>query len=229
MSIDPKINSRSRESRPSPEAADAGPLDDARELRCWAECFDQEFGLGLPTPVIFLENVRVAAPGHRAGCNGGGPLTEVEVNRADLDLPLAFRLAGLLRELLRLREDGEGRPYTGPYLSAAVREVARGYGLSFDRRGRLRQLRQGLFTGLLEHGGVDVGALWEGLAEAAMREEGRPKRWACGCSVVLSVARLFARCTRCRRPFVWAELGESGEPDEEANSTTVRRMQGIHP
>jgi hypothetical protein len=59
-------------------------------------------------------------------------------------------------------------------------------------------------------------------------EEGRPKRWACGCSVVLSVARLYARCTRCRRPFTWVEpAGENGEPDQEPNHITGLGIQRI--
>jgi hypothetical protein len=217
MSIDPKLNNRLREWRTSQEAAGEGSLDDAGELHVWAEWLDQEFGLGLPTQVILIGSARVPPPGG----NGRGPRHEVRVESADLDLPLAFRLAGLLRELLRLREVVEGWPYPRPYLSAAVRGTARGYGLSFDRHGRLRRLQAGPFTALLRQRGVDVEPLWDSLEESR-REERRPKKWACGCSVVLSVARLRARCTRCRRPFTRAE------PAKES-TTNVLSLQGMRP
>jgi hypothetical protein len=220
MSTEPSINGLLRDYATSAAAADWGHHAHAEALYAWAECLAASFGLGVPTPVILIDRVRSRSPRYRPGRNGLGLLHEVRLPCALLELPLALRLAGLFRELLRLREALAGRPCSGRYASAALRRTARDCGLAFDRHGELRGVEAGAFTALLQAHGVDVGPLLGGESLAAPSAgSGRLKRWDCGCTRVRCATALRARCTACGREF--AAAAEAKERMSRLNRTTA--------
>lgn len=185
-----------------------------RVLHEWAERFNREFQLGIPTPAIRVDSISCRKFGtYLPGRNGFGLFHQITMNKHHLGRSLSEVLATLLHEQLHAWQDLYGKAGQHNYHNRAFRQKARLYGLIIDSRGHKLGVAMGRFTKLLEQHGVDISKLrLDGdFKNEPRRELGMPrgnstlKKWSCGCTNVRCAVQLAAQCLRCGNPFREAE------------------------
>ena len=176
----------------------------------WAKRFDSEFALGLETPAIRLDRIRVRALGqYRRGRNGLGLRHELTLNTRYVGTQaLAQQLETLLHEILHLWQALHGTPGKHNWHNREFREKARSLGIVIDERGRHTGIERGPFTELLERHGVDTAPLFErteartAAATPENQQEGsKLRKFCCGCTNVRCAVDLRARCLKCGSEF----------------------------
>jgi SprT-like family protein len=191
------------------EADDWQYREHAQVLHKWAERFNQEFKLGLPTAAIQMERICVRRLGtYRRGRNGFGLRHEITLNTTYAERPLANQVEVLLHEQLHQWQALYGTPSRGHnnYHNRQFRQKARLYGLIVDPRGHHLGVEMGRFTMLLAQYGVDMATLRipeeKPVRRAGMlRGDSKLKKWSCGCTNVRCAVALAAQCLRCGNPF----------------------------
>jgi len=184
----------------------------AQLFHTWAERFNVEFKLDLPTPAIRIESVSHSHLGaYREGRNGFGLAHEITMNSRHLDRPLCQQLATLLHELLHAWQFLYGKPGRRNYHNAAFRRKAALYGLLINEQGEHLGILAGRFTELLRKYGVDMAQLptIDGSPQPVrQRGNSKMKKWRCGCTTVRCAVHLKAQCMKCGLEFAeaWSEL-----------------------
>lgn len=176
-----------------------------RFLHEWAERFNSEFQLAIPTPAIQLDAIERRALGrYRHGRNGFGLRHEIALNTSYLARPVAEVLEVLLHELLHEWQELHGKPGKNNYHNKAFRERARSFGLIVDNWGHSLGVVPGLFTALLEQFGVDAVSLPVPKDPPQMLKpsgEAKQKKWSCSCTNVWAATRVDAVCRLCGERF----------------------------
>jgi hypothetical protein len=174
----------------------------------WAERFNLEFKLDLPTPAIRIERIAHSHLGaYRQARNGFGLAHEVTMNSRHLDRPLWQQLATLFHEELHAWQYLYNKPGENNYHNVPFRRKAGMFGLVIDERGRHLGILPGRFTELLSAHGVDMSTLPEPVVEgpapmaARLRGESKMRKYRCGCTTVRCAVELAAQCLKCRMDF----------------------------
>jgi len=178
-------------------------------LHEWANRFNTEFDLGISTPAIKIDQVRVRKMGYYLpGRNGFGLYHEITINTKHLKRPLTDTLDTLLHELLHEWQEVHGKPGKGNYHNDQFRAKARSYGLLVSPRGMSMGVEPGPFTELLAQHGVDTSVLQLPQDEPAIiraRGVSKLKKWSCGCTNVRAAVELKAQCLKCGELFQKAD------------------------
>jgi hypothetical protein len=174
-------------------------------LHEWAERFNTEFNMGLPTPVIQLGRISARALGsYRPGRNGFGLRHEITLNIRYLQEPLAEQLVTLLHEMIHQWQELYGKAGRGNYHNRQFRNHALQYGLVVDERGYHRDVRPGPFTKLMSQYGVATSSLKmpeEHVFKLERRGDSKLRKWRCDCTNVRCAVLLAARCLKCGQNF----------------------------
>ncbi|PWU05349.1 MAG: hypothetical protein C5B51_14790 [Terriglobia bacterium] len=196
------INMRLREHAVS--LADWDHREAAAFFHEWAERFNFEFKLDLPTPVIRIDRTSHFHLGaYRPDRNGFGLAHEITMNALYLAKPLYDQLATLLHEELHAWQCLYNKSGRNNYHNIAFRRKAALYGLVIDERGRHRAILPGRFTQLLDAYGIDLPLLADAaeqpLVAAVIRLPGESKlrKYRCGCTNVRCAVELVAQCLKC--------------------------------
>jgi hypothetical protein len=163
----------------------------------WARLLNEALRLRVrPLPVQVEELGPPPRPGWRGGLGRSHPLSFDR--RWLLAAAPAARLVALLRGLLHEWQLLHGKPSRcARYHNKELRAKGRSFGVVFDDHGRLREVRPGPFTAVLEANGVDPA----GLGVPRRRRRGKLKKWRCGCSVAWVTRGMRALCEACGQRY----------------------------
>lgn len=197
------INSALRAHALDVEGWRLGPL--VRELHRWVDIFDEELQLGLETPALEIDKMRIRTAGtYRRGRNGHGLLHDVTLNERHLDQGMAETLDTLLHELIHLWQELHGKPGKGNYHNAEFRSKALSFGLHIDQWDHSLGVGLGPFRDLLKKYGVDESVLPVPQSEPIRRHQpgtSKLRKFSCKCTNVRSYKDLHARCLQCGQLF----------------------------
>lgn len=187
------------------------------QLHHWSARFDRCFNLGVPTPVIVIERLRInTIAQYRIGRSGIGTRTTITFNarwlphRTSLDL-----LATTLHELTHGWEEWRlGRETGGWYHTKAWREKMAEAGIVTDDHGHHLAVVEPFTTYVNQFADREL-SLPRIPGSAIQRQPSKQRqmtKWSCGCTIVRCATQLRARCNPpdhptepgCGLPFVQA-------------------------
>ena len=174
----------------------------------WAQRFNREFWLNVPTPAIQIEAIRKRWIGtYLRTRNGFGLQHEITFNTRYLDRPLAEQLETCLHELLHEWQLLHGKPSSSHYHNVQFRSKAKSFGLIVDEGGHSLGVQPGPFTELLQKYEIDTSILPPPGEAPIKRRRGdsKLKKWSCGCTNIRAAVQVEARCLKCGKFFERAE------------------------
>ncbi len=180
-----------------------------QELHTWAERFNQDFALDLPTPVIAIARLRITTFGkYCLGRSDIGARTTTYFN--ELWLPprrsKSDMIGTLFHERLHAYEEYHlGRKVGGWYHTKAWREKLASIGIIADDHGHhLQVLPQ--FIAYLQRYGVTDGVMDAETANTVFEPPRRGRqmpKWICGCPSGNPARAVYlnAHCLSCNQPY----------------------------
>ncbi len=177
-------------------------------LQDWAERFNAEFKLDVPSVVLCIDRLAINRLGHfRMGHNGFGLRGEIAINDRYLGSREPWQMLGtLLHELLHAWQQEHGSPSSRNHHNREFRDKALELGLIIDARGVTGYAADSPFKDVLRQAGVHVPS--DDIQPATRHEKGRSKlaKWSCRCTppvnVRVAVADFKAKCLKCESQFV---------------------------
>jgi predicted SprT family Zn-dependent metalloprotease len=179
--------------------------DLVRELHLWVERLDKDFNLGVPTPVIGADHLRISVLGsYRVGPSDIGARTTITLNERWLPYrSFAEILITLAHEVCHAHEEWRlGRGKGGWYHTAAWRKKLAEVGIIADSRGRTVRV-ESRFHQYLERYGISEVRTPTVSAHEAPAKRRQTTKWVCGCweEKPARATRLHARCLDCGRVY----------------------------
>ena len=183
------------------------------ELLTWAERFNFEIKIEVPTVTLAIDRVRSrrCLSHYRCGHNGFGLRREIVISQRHVEESVSAGawfnvLATLLHELLHAWQDCYGKCGRGNYHNREFRRKAADLGLIVDERGVTQLGHDTLFTAVLARYEVNVPFLAEPAYFTKRQSKIKLHLWTCGCTKVrIGRSNFNATCLDCCQRFEFVE------------------------